>query len=73
MPGLLPLLYTLFMYYMLDKKKVGSVTLIVMTMVAEYWCINWNISTLIGGGIMIIDYHSHLKWIEKQIPMMLRT
>lgn len=33
MPGLLPLLYTLFMYYMLDKKKVGSVTLIVMTMV----------------------------------------
>lgn len=31
-PGLLPLLYTLLMYYLLDKKKMGAVTLILLTM-----------------------------------------
>lgn len=33
MPGLLPVLYTLLMFYLLDKKKVGAVTLILITMV----------------------------------------
>lgn len=32
MPGLIPVLYTLLMYYLLDKKKVGAVTLILITM-----------------------------------------
>lgn len=32
MPGLLALVYTLLMYYLLDKKKVGAVTLILITM-----------------------------------------
>ncbi|GHH98626.1 PTS system mannose/fructose/sorbose family transporter subunit IID [Neobacillus kokaensis] len=31
-PGLLPVIYTLLMYYLLSKKKVGAVTLIVITM-----------------------------------------
>lgn len=32
-PGLLPLLYTLSMYYLLEKKKMGAVPLILITMV----------------------------------------
>lgn len=33
MPGLLPLAYTLLMYWLMTKKKVGPVTLILITMV----------------------------------------
>lgn len=32
-PGLLPLLYTMFMYYLLDKKKKGAIFLIIATMI----------------------------------------
>lgn len=32
MPGLIPVLYTLLMYYLLDKKKIGAVQLILITM-----------------------------------------
>jgi len=39
MPGVVPLMYTLLMYYLLSKKKVSAVLLMVGTMVLGIVCV----------------------------------